>query len=388
VSVQLSHATAEPREQKNLTQLEMAALDAPINLADGHPRQPLTPSQLRIVESLSQLYSEAEQASIPELERTTSCEFVTALGQDTACDPSLEMKACYSSSVAIQMVATALARRTRRVGLVDPTFDNIPALLRAAGLELVAVPEADFVLDPGSCAGRAEVVFLTSPNNPTGQVVAEPALRELAAACARAKTMLVMDASFRGFDRRAQYDHYEVLLESGCEFVVVEDTGKIWPSLELKLGFLVYPAASSLALSKIYSDILLSVSPFTLSVVRAFTADYVAGGADQLHALVATNRAAAREVLGDSGASSPDRDSRLSVERVHLPSPIRADAASRELIRRGVHVLPCGPFHWHEWSEGNEFLRIALARSRDDVVRGCRELANYLELVRPEGLRS
>ena len=43
-------------------------------------------------------------------------------------------------------------------------------------------------------------------------------------------TVLVIDACFRAFDGRAQFDSYEVLDATGVEYVVIEDTGKLWPT--------------------------------------------------------------------------------------------------------------------------------------------------------------
>ena len=110
-------------------------------------------------------------------------------------------------------------------------IDCIPALLRARGLQLVPLSERVLQAgDPFAAHPEIEAVLVANPNNPTGTVLSAPALERLARACAERGAPLVIDQCFRAFDPRAQYDTYALLDGTGVEYVIVEDTGKLWPT--------------------------------------------------------------------------------------------------------------------------------------------------------------
>ena len=360
-----------------LTHLESRALRGGLNVSDGHPRMPLTGSQQRIVAGLSDLFHEALRRPFEEVEEQAQRAFLHGIGQRRAPIGTGRLVSCYSSSTAMDMVARALAERTSTVALIHPTFDNIPNLLEARGLTLL--PVAEHELDGGEpphLPREVGAVFVTSPNNPTGWVLPPDALAALAASCARAGRVLVLDTCFRPHDARAQYDTYEILDDAGVEWAVIEDTGKVWPTLELKAGFLAWSERCRLSLPDAFSDVLLSISPVILLLIQRLAEDGVGGGYRELHRLLAGNRALLRGILAGGPLHVADPDSRISVARIawHAGGP-DAEAVYQELARRGLHVLPCGPFHWARPEEGRRMLRVALGRSSADVSAAARLLA-------------
>jgi enduracididine biosynthesis enzyme MppP len=364
----------------NLTQLELRAERSGLNLADGHARQPLTESQSLVIDRLPEMFRRAQRGVVPELDREAQATFLSALGQRRAL-ACAELLSCYSSSVAMEILARALqAAGLRRVGLIHPTFDNIPDILRGVGLDLSPVSEetlqcADRPADP-----EIDVLFVTSPNNPTGTVLSEDRLAHWARWCVEHGVVLALDTCFRGFDPRAQYDHYGVLDDSGVEWVVIEDTGKMFPSLDLKVGFLAYSRLLRVPLRRVYTDILLGVSPAILCLVTALADDAARGGLAALHRLIGDHRALVRAAIPEPGCGSwPDTDSRISVERLALPAGLRAGRVASDLRELDVHVLPGPKFHWADPGEGEAFIRIALSRPREDVREGAEIIRAYLE---------
>ncbi len=352
----------------NLTQLEFLALNSPLNLADGHARQELTPGQAKIVDELPSLWAEALTRPVDDVEHESRQAFFHLLGQRSY--PADRVLSCYSSSVAMEIFARSLAVESDTIALVHPTFDNIPDILRGVGLKLVRVEE-DAVhggdLDP-ALLRSVGAIFVTTPNNPTGRVLSQERLRRLAEQCAEHDVVLALDTCFRGFDPAAHYDHYAVLERSGCRWVVIEDTGKLWPTLELKIGWLVRSANVGLPLEKVYSDILLGVSPLVMLMIRRLAEDAADGGLADLHEFIAENRAVVRDTLaGVPDVTFVDPDSRASVERVHLGRRFSADVWAA-LHEHNVYVLPCHKFHWADPSEGDHMVRIALSRSRSAVL--------------------
>ncbi len=370
---------------RNLTELEMLALMDEVNVSDGHARQELTHSQRDIIDGLGDLFHEAIAACVPELDRRAQRAFLDALGQRAAPVEAGRVLSCYASSVAIEILARALAGSVRSVRLIHPTFDNIPDILEGVGIELVPIDED--VLAQGDLSDLlpvgSECLFLTTPNNPTGRVLDAERLTLIAQECARQGVLLVLDTSFRGFDSRAQYDHYAILHAAGTRYAVIEDTGKLWPLLDVKVGLLVHSEHIDLPIGRFYTDLLLGVSPFVLLLVERLAQDAAAGGLEALHEQMCERRAVVRAALGDiEYVSFPDLDSRTSVERIALQPPLSGTEVWRRLRSRRVHVLPCGHFHWARQAEGDHFIRLALARPLP-VVRAAAHAVR--DLLAPHG---
>jgi enduracididine biosynthesis enzyme MppP len=367
----------------NLTEMEIPALQAEINLSDGHARQSLTDGQRAIVARFPELFDETHQTPFEPLERRAQGAYLASVGQHSAPIAAGRVLSAYASSIAIDVLARCLAAKLRTVALIHPTFDNIPCLLRGWGLKLVPIEEADLTaghLDEVLAAG-AECLFVTTPNNPTGWVLERDACGRIAEACAHHGLLLCFDTSFRGFDRRAQYDMYALLDDAGVEYAIIEDTGKLWPMSELKLGFLAYSARSRLGIEHVMSDILLSVSPFVLRAVELLAEDAAGGGFDELHQLIAGNRRLVASAFADGEHGRLiDGDGRVSVSRVELPDGMTGEAAWDHLRRtRSIHVLPCRPFHWDRPGEGERLVRLALGRDPGLIARALAELRAAVE---------
>jgi histidinol-phosphate aminotransferase len=85
-----------------------------------------------------------------------------------------------------------------RLAFSDPTFSMIPVFARLNGLEPVAVPlGADFDVDADALlATGAEIVYLCSPNNPTGVAVRRGVLERIVS---EARGLVVVDEAYAEF---------------------------------------------------------------------------------------------------------------------------------------------------------------------------------------------
>ena len=365
-----------------LTRLELAALNEHTNVADAHPRQSPTPSQGVILNDFGSILARVNRDAHGSIERSAHNSFFRALGQGAY--PRARTRSFYSSSIAIDVVSRVVAGRGSMVVLVAPTFDNIHDLLEARGLRLNPVTEHALLKDdPRTVIEGAACLFVTSPNNPTGWVVDGDRLTLIARCCSDAGVLLAIDSSFRGFDLRAQYDMYAILEASGVDYLVVEDTGKLWPMHELKLGFLAYSASMADAIEDAADDYLLSVSPIILELVSRLAQDAASGGFEAMRELVETNRAVLAGALEHSPAEVVCPDSRVSVALVKLPPGASACEVSRHMAGRGVHVLPANAFFWTDPSGGERYIRVALSRDAVDVARAGAVLAEVLDHPRP-----
>ena len=366
----------------SLTQMQLLGVASETNVAEGYPRYAPSPTQQAIVDRFPALLAEASRTPYPQLESRAHAAFFHALGQHSVPIGSGRILSYYASTVATDVVGASLAREGRRVALVNPIIDCIPAILRHRGLELVPVSERRLAgPDPLAGLGELDAVITANPNNPTGALLAAPALRRLADACADRGAVLVIDSCFRAFDARAQYDSYAVLDESGAEYVVIEDSGKLWPTGGIKLGFTVTSARNRLPIVEVAADILLTAGAFATAVVEAFALDMAAGGLATLQARIDGNRAILRDELARSPvARLADGDSRVSVSRIELPRGMSGTRLWGQLLRRGVHSVPCRPFYWARPSVGERYLRIALAREPEVVRRAAQAIVETLEL--------
>lgn len=370
-------------ELANLTTMEVDALtdvDGGINLTDGHARLTLTQEQAAIVARIPEMFAAASRRPFPEIEREAHAAFLGAIGQHSAPIGTGRILSCYSSTLATDIVARALPAGAR-VAVLHPTFDNIADLFRTRGLVLEPLTEPQLMAMQWP-APPVKAVVVTHPNNPTGLVTPEGHLRSLAEHVARHGQIVIIDASFRGQVPAAQYDTYAVLDAAGAEWVVIEDTGKLWPTHELKIGMLAYSADSTLPIGRAFSESLLAASPVVLQMVTELAKDWIDGGWERARDLLERNRATVQDAIAACGLSLADPGSKISVARIGLPAD-GPDSSQlyQEMLTRGVHVLPCAPFHWADPESGLRFIRISLARSFETVETAARVMAKtYREL--------
>lgn len=367
----------------NLTTMEVDALtdvDGGLNLTDGHARLPLTEQQVAIVARVPDMFAAACTRPFPEIENEAHTAFLHAVGQHSAPIGSGRILSCYSSTLATDIVARALPAGAT-VAVLHPTFDNIADLMVTRGLHLVPLTEEQLLAKDWP-ERPVSVVVVTHPNNPTGLVTPRKHLASLARHAAERGQTVIIDASFRGQVKAAQYDCYEVLESAGVDWIVIEDTGKLWPTHELKIGMLAYSERTRIPIERAFSESLLAASPVVLQLVTALAADWTDGGYERAHAHVQRNREVVRTALETVGLQLADPDSEISVARVEMPDDGPDSALlHKELLTRGVHVLPCSPFHWADPPSGLRYIRLSLARPPETVTAAARSMAQaYAEL--------
>jgi aspartate/methionine/tyrosine aminotransferase len=371
------------KHYRNLTQREIQALAATTNVSDGHPRQQLTAAQTRIIDQLPELYRSAVRAPFQLVERSAIEAFFACLRQFEGLAEDVVVISCYSSSTAMTLVARCLAELDERVALIHPTFDNVPDLLRAAGIALTPISEVSLARNVAALEDAdVTAVFMTVPNNPTGWILSPHSFEALVESCVQREILVLLDASFRGFDTRVQFDMYSILRRSGADFAVIEDSGKLWPVAELKLGFVATFGRLAAPLRDAASDLLLSVSPFLLALIESLARDAANGGFRVLHKLIADNR----QLLTARLSAAPslrvlDAGSRVSVTRIELPPHVIGEHFITKLRALGVHALPCQPFYWAQPEEGEHLIRIALARDPRILARAADALVDVVETL-------
>jgi histidinol-phosphate aminotransferase len=124
--------------------------------------------------------------------------------------------AANGSNEIIQQLLQAFGGPGRTALGFEPSYSMHPLISLSTGTRWVSgAREADFGLDPERAAAviaaeRPDVVFLTSPNNPTGTALPLPVIRDI---CAAAPGIVVVDEAYAEFARDGSPSALAVLPE-------------------------------------------------------------------------------------------------------------------------------------------------------------------------------
>lgn len=167
----------------------------------------------------------------------------TALRGDIAAlhdvDPAQVFVANGSNEV-LQTLLLTYAGPGRTVATFEPTYQMHAQIARVSGATVVEGERADdFTLDPAEVERvlaefRPDVVFLTSPNNPTGMVEPRERVEQLIAS---APGLVVVDEAYSQFAEWSALD----MVREDRPLVVTRTFSKTWSMAGARLGYLVGP---------------------------------------------------------------------------------------------------------------------------------------------------
>jgi hypothetical protein len=262
---------------KNLTGYEIDTLSRAFNLTDGHAFRRWSPREEAIIDRSAELFKHSDRRRQPEIEREYIRDFFL-LGKQT-CDVSeVGYLMCFTASMAFEIIANYLRLNKLSLTLVEPAFDNLADIFLRHEIPLHRFP--DTYMEAGADSFAAQVsaietdaICLVTPNNPTAVRLTKDNMRYLARYCRSNDKLLILDACFRAYIPRDEiYDQYQILLDEGSDFFMVEDTGKTWPTAEIKAPFFAVSRAHGLyqTIYDIYTDFLLHISPVGIRLMHEF----------------------------------------------------------------------------------------------------------------------
>ncbi|HEX6754658.1 MAG TPA: aminotransferase class I/II-fold pyridoxal phosphate-dependent enzyme, partial [Mycobacteriales bacterium] len=332
-----------------------------------------SPTQQWIVDRLPYLWEEAARLHQREIEERLLEAFFTLHDQPTALAVSRSLLS-YSASTSMSVVAMYLAAHRLSVSLVEPTFDNLPDLLRRHGVVLSPLPE-DVFADSATLRDRlddddSDVLYLVDPNNPTGSTLFRDGgkvFEQVLEHCRERDRLLVLDFCFASFAlrhaRHRRGDVYRQLEESGVSYLAIEDTGKTWPMQDAKCAVLTASADLYREIFDIHSTVLLNVSPFVLNVVTEYVRDSGNDGLASVLNVQNTNRDQLSACVQGTDLTLPAPQVDTSVGWLRLGSSAPpASVLQGRLREHGLYVLPGTYFYWANPAAGERNLRVALAR--------------------------
>ena len=247
-----------------------------------------------------------------------------AIAEYAGVDASRIVTGCGSDDI-LDSAIRAFAEPGDRLALCAPTFAMIPIFARLNGLETTgASMTASWDIDPGALAAtEARIIYVCSPNNPTGTTASRAALERLIAS---APGLIILDEAYAEF---AQGHHLDLAMTSD-RVLVVRTMSKAFGLAGLRVGYAVGAPA-------VVAEVEKSRGPYKVSMTaeraalaaltddRAWVADRVADARASRERLIASLR-----TLGLAPLPS-------QANFVLVPVP-RATAVARQMRARGVAV--------------------------------------------------
>jgi histidinol-phosphate aminotransferase len=244
----------------------------------------------------------------------------------------------------------------------EPSYAMHPLISRATGTRWISgAREDDFGLDAGRAVHavgehRPDLVFLASPNNPTGTALP---LAVIEAVCAAAPGMVVVDEAYAEFARDPAGTALALLPRFG-RLVVTRTMSKAFALAGARVGYLAADPA-------VIDALLLVRLPYHLSAQTQATARAALAHAGGLLATVADLRAERDSLVGwlrGRGLAAADSDANFVLFGRFGDSR----AIWQGLLDRGVLVREVGPPGWLRVSIGTPAEMAAFRGALDGVL--------------------
>lgn len=128
--------------------------------------------------------------------------------------------------------------------LLSPSFHEYRAALESFGCPIQTYslnPQKNFQLDEGILEHLPQdgMVFLCSPNNPTGALIAVDLLQRIALCCEKLNSILVIDECFMDFVEDKQSFSFKPFLIQHKNTVILRAFTKIFAMAGLRLGYCI-----------------------------------------------------------------------------------------------------------------------------------------------------
>lgn len=272
-----------------------------------------------------------------------------------------QLWAANGSNEVIQQILQVFGGPGRKALGFDPSYSMHPIIAKVTATEWISgAREADFGIDPDAAAAaiaehRPDVVFLTSPNNPTGTALAPEVIEAVVDA---APGMVVVDEAYAEFARPGTRSAV-TLLPAHPRLIVTRTMSKAFALAGGRLGYLAADPA-------VIDALLLVRLPYHLSTATQELARVAIAHAAELQGAVAALRDE-RDALVDwlRGRGHPVADSDANF--VLFGGLADRHAVWQGLLDRGVLVRETGPEGWLRVSVGTPEEMAAFRRALTEL---------------------
>lgn len=278
-----------------------------------------------------------------------------AIAETHGVDPA-QVFAANGSNEVLQTVLLAYAGPGRTVATFEPTYQMHAQIARVTGATVVEGERAaDFTLDPAEvervmAEHRPDVVFLTSPNNPTGLVEPVERVRQL---LELAPGLVVVDEAYAQFSDWTALD----LVDEAVPLVVTRTFSKTWSMAGARLGYLIGPTWLVAELDKV-------VLPYHLDAVKQIAGRLALRYSDDMNDRV-EHLVAERTRVSDAMRALPldvfPSGANFVLFRVQ-PGPLTGRDVWQGLVDRSVLIRDCS-----SWPRLDDCLRVTIGTADENT---------------------
>lgn len=375
--------------QSSLTEFEISGLKTAFSFADGHAYHDMPPQLTPVINRLHTIWREAADKSIPEMEERFK-RAVSRIIQSPVLGNHDFYSLCPTASNSIDIAGAWLAAKNYTVGLLEPAFDNLHLLLKRRNVQIQSIHESDLA-DLDALAKKIEKnklksLFIVSPNNPTGFQLNAQQFRELCELCKTKSVAIVIDVTFRLYSRNG-YDEYQILNETGNDYIVIEDTGKTWPTQDTKVSLMAYSASVATELRTLYEEVYLCHSNFSVCLLSHLIERTTEAGVDKvIWNDIDLRRSKLNGALKETGLKSAANQGAcpMPVEWLNCTQMGMTDLELVEEVKKfGVALLPGRYFYWSTPEQHVDHVRVSLLRSAAMFDKGLLALQHALQKISP-----
>lgn len=364
----------------SLTEVEVEGLGYQYNFADGHAYHDVNEHYTAIIDDLQSYWQEGKNRSIPAMEKAFKNQFAELI-DSPALQGNDHFSVCPTASNSIDIAAAWLRKENKRTALIEPAFDNLYLLLKRREVDVVSFDE-HALKDPEKLAevinhGQIDALFLVNPNNPTGLEMSEAEFVYLVEQCKIHNITLLLDRTFRIYGN-TQYDDYRILDEAQVDYVVIEDTGKTWPTQDMKISIMVYPKSVSATMRLLYEEVFLCSSNFALALLKQFVAVTAQVGVDATIKNEVRNRyASVKDALEGTPLQVVENPEKclLPLCWIDISKTGYDDITFAGLLKQHeIAVLPGRYFYWDSKISHTGHIRVSLMKPDREFYEGIAHL--------------
>ena len=272
--------------------------------------------------------------------------------------------AANGSNEVIQSIFLAFGGHENSALGFQPSYSMHQNIARATGTKWLYVQrDENFSIDIELAksaieAERPTLVFLTTPNNPTGTITSLSAIRELARSCAEIGALLVVDEAYQEFSREVSA---VTLIQEQPNILVCRTMSKAFAFAGARVGYLV-------ANERVIDAMLLVRLPYHLSTSTQALALVALSYSQELLAnvaLLSTERDRMKRALDHLGVTALASGANFFLFNAERPAALWADLVGDGVLVRDVglsghlHVTVGTP------EENDQFIA-ALAKARGE----------------------